>query len=169
MATLHRVKKGEGPMKGSAEKRMITVASDHGGYKLKSHIVSLLQGWGYVVEDLGTGGPEAVDYPDYAVALARRLVTASERIGILVCGTGIGMAITANRCAGVRAAVCTSAYMARMARAHNDANVLCLGERVIGFGEAEDILKTFLETAFEGGRHAARVAKIEQAGAKGCS
>jgi ribose 5-phosphate isomerase B len=156
-------------MKGTADTRTVVIASDHGGYRLKTHIVGLLQGWGYSVEDLGTSGLESVDYPDYAVALVQRVMASSERLGVLICGTGIGMAITANRVPGVRAAVCTSAYMARMARAHNDANVLCLGERVIGFGEAEDILRTFLESSFESGRHATRVAKIEQTSGKGCS
>jgi ribose 5-phosphate isomerase B len=149
-------------MKGNADKRMVVVASDHGGYQLKTHIVGLLRGWGYAVEDLGTSGPEAVDYPDYATALVQRVLAPGERLGVLICGTGIGMSIVANRFPGVRAAVCTSAYMARMARAHNDANVLCLGGRVLGIGEAEDILKTFLEGRFEGGRHAARLAKIER-------
>ena len=156
-------------MKGTADKRMVVVASDHGGYRLKTHVVGLLHGWGYSVLDLGTSGLESVDYPDYAAALVQRVLASSERIGVLICGTGIGMAITANRFPGVRAAVCTSAYMARMARAHNDANVLCLGERVLGFGEAEDILKTFLESSFESGRHATRLTKIEQAAGKGCA
>lgn len=145
----------------------VVIASDHGGYDLKSHLIASLQAWGYPVEDLGTAGAEAVDYPDYAAALARRIVAQSGQVmGVLICGTGIGMSIAANRFPGVRAALCTSAYMARKARAHNDANVLCLGGRVLGVGEADDILKTFLESAFEGGRHAQRVAKIEQIGTK---
>jgi ribose 5-phosphate isomerase B len=156
-------------MNGTTDKRTVVIASDHGGYDLKTHLVSLLQGWGYPVEDLGTTGLEAVDYPDYAAALVHRVVASSDRLGVLICGTGIGMSITANRFPGVRAAVCTSAYMARMARAHNDANVLCLGGRVLGFGEAEDVLKTFLENSFEGGRHARRVAKVEHVGGTGCS
>jgi ribose 5-phosphate isomerase B len=156
-------------MKGTADKRTVVIASDHGGYRLKTHLIGLLQGWGYAFDDLGTSGTESVDYPDYAIDLAKRVLVSNEHLGVLICGTGIGMSMTANRFPGVRAAVCTSAYMARMARAHNDANVLCLGERVVGFGEAEDILRTFLESSFDGGRHAARVAKIEQTGGKGCS
>jgi ribose 5-phosphate isomerase B len=144
------------------KKSTVVFASDHGGYELKTHLVGFLQELGYPVEDLGSSGSEAVDYPDYAAELARSMSASGERLGVLICGTGIGMSIVANRFPGVRAAVCTSAYMARMARAHNDANVLCLGGRVLGIGEAEDILKTFLEGRFEGGRHAARLAKIER-------
>jgi ribose 5-phosphate isomerase B len=138
------------------------IASDHGGLNLKNHLLSLLKKWGYQVQDLGTDKPESVDYPDFAIKVAKGVASGEYIRGILVCGTGIGMSMTANRFKSVRAAVCTSAYTARMARAHNAANILCLGERVIGFGEAEDILKAFCEQDFEGGRHAGRIAKIER-------
>jgi ribose 5-phosphate isomerase B len=137
------------------------VASDHGGVNLKAHVLALLQQWGFKTADLGTDGPGSVDYPEFGARLARGVAAGKYSFGILVCGTGIGMSMAANRFRGVRAALCTSAYMARMARAHNDANVLCLGERVIGPGQAEDILKTFLEAEFEGGRHARRIQAIE--------
>jgi ribose 5-phosphate isomerase B len=137
------------------------VASDHGGYRLKAHLLGLLVKWGWKTEDLGTSGADSVDYPEFGARLARGVAAGKYCLGILVCGTGIGMSMTANRYGGVRAALCTSAYMARMARAHNDANVLCLGERVIGFGLAEDILKTFLDGEFEGGRHSRRIQAIE--------
>ena len=137
------------------------VASDHGGFTLKAHILSLLLKWGFSTEDLGTNGPESVDYPEFGARLAEGVAAGKYGVGVLVWGTGIGMSMTANGRRGVRAALCTSAYMARMARAHNDANVLCLGERVIGIGEAEDILKTFLDGEFEGGRHTRRIQAIE--------
>jgi ribose 5-phosphate isomerase B len=137
------------------------VAADHGGYQLKSHLAGLLETWGWKVADLGTDGPDSVDYPEFGARLARGVADGKYCLGVLVCGTGLGMSMTANRHRGVRAALCTSAYMARMARAHNDANVLCLGERVIGLGQAEDILKAFLDGEFEGGRHARRIQAIE--------
>jgi len=138
----------------------LALASDHGGLALKAALVARLRAWGQAVVDLGTDGPAPVDYPDFAALVAGGVAAGRYRLGILVCGTGIGMSIMANRYAGVRAALCTSAYTARMARAHNDANVLCLGERVTGPGEAEDILRAFLDTPFEGGRHARRVEKL---------
>jgi ribose 5-phosphate isomerase B len=139
----------------------VAIASDHGGFELKSHLLGLLRKWGFVTEDLGTDGPDSVDYPEFGAKVAEGVAAGRYCLGILVCGTGIGMSMTANRRRGVRAALCTSAYMARMARAHNDANVLCLGERVIGLGLAEDILKTFLDGEFEGGRHTRRIQAIE--------
>jgi len=137
------------------------VASDHGGYLLKNHLKEMLSKRGLTVEDLGTTGPDSVDYPEFGARLAQGVAAGKYCLGVLVCGTGLGMSMTANRYRGVRAALCTSAYMARMARAHNDANVLCLGERVIGLGQAEDILNTFLDGEFEGGRHARRIQAIE--------
>jgi len=147
-------------MSGASE-LPVAVACDHGGLGLKGLVVARLQAWGHRVEDLGTEGPASVDYPDFAARLAAGVVAGRYRLGVLVCGTGIGMSIMANRFRGVRAALCHSAYTAHMARAHNDANVLCLGERVTGPGEAEDILRVFLETPFEGGRHARRVEKLD--------
>ncbi len=139
----------------------IAVASDHGGYQLKNHVIDLLKKWGYGVVDLGVNSEDSVDYPDYAGKLSRGVLSGDFSAGVLVCGTGIGMSITANRFAGIRAALCHSAYMAKMARVHNDANVLCLGERETGFGEAQDILQTFFNGEFEGDRHQRRIDKIE--------
>ena len=139
----------------------LAAASDHAGFPLKNHLVAWLRAHGHEVVDLGTHSTESADYPDFAHELARRVVAGEFERGLLVCGSGIGISIAANRHAGVRAARCLSEYDARMARAHNDANVLALGERVTGVGLAEAILETFLATAFEGGRHARRVQKIE--------
>jgi ribose 5-phosphate isomerase B len=139
----------------------LAAASDHAGFPLKNHLVAWLRAHGHEVVDLGTHSAESTDYPDFAHELARRVVAGEFERGLLVCGSGIGMSIAANRHAGVRAARCLSEYDARMARAHNDANVLALGERVTGPGLAEAILETFLATAFEAGRHARRVQKIE--------
>ena len=139
----------------------LAAASDHAGFPLKNHLVAWLSAHGHEVTDLGTHSAESTDYPDFAHEVARRIASGEVERGLLVCGTGIGMSIAANRHAGVRAARCLTEYDARMARAHNDANVLALGERVTGAGLAEAILETFLATAFEGGRHARRVQKIE--------
>jgi ribose 5-phosphate isomerase B len=139
----------------------LAAASDHAGFPLKNHLVAWLRARGHEVADLGTHSAESTDYPGFAHELARRVAAGEFERGLLVCGTGIGMSIAANRHAGVRAARCLSEYDARMARAHNDANVLALGERVTGAGLAEAILETFLATAFEGGRHARRVDRIE--------
>ena len=139
----------------------VAVASDHGGYLLKDHLKGLLDKWGWKTEDLGTNGPDSVDYPEFGARLAQGIAAGKYCLGVLVCGTGLGMSMTANRYHGVRAALCTSEYMARMARAHNDANVLCLGERVLGTGLAGEILKTFIDGEFEGGRHARRIQAIE--------
>ncbi len=140
----------------------LAAASDHAGFPLKNHLAAWLRARGHEVLDLGTHSAESADYPDFAHELARRLAAGEFERGLLVCGTGIGISIAANRHPGVRAARCLSEYDARMARAHNDANVLALGERVTGAGLAEAILETFLATAFEGGRHARRVQKIER-------
>ncbi len=145
----------------SKNKVTLAVAADHGGIALKNHLVGLLGKWGYDCQDMGTHNEESVDYPDFARKLAQAVAAGDYRLGVLVCGTGIGMSMVANRVRGVRAALCSSAYTARMARAHNDANVLCLGDRVTGFGEAEDILHTFLNQEFEGGRHARRIGKFD--------
>jgi ribose 5-phosphate isomerase B len=141
--------------------REMAIACDHGGLALKEYLLSLLTGLGYRIEDLGTNSPDSVDYPDFASRLAKGVAAGRYWCGILVCGTGIGMSMAANRHSGIRAAVCTSTYTARMARAHNDANVLCLGGRVLGLGEAEDITRAFLEGRFEGGRHQQRIEKID--------
>jgi ribose 5-phosphate isomerase B len=139
----------------------IATGADHGGYGLKQEIARFLLAAGHQVEDVGAHSDESTDYPDYAVAVAQAVAAGSADVGILVCGTGIGMSIAANKVQGVRAAVATDCYMARMAREHNDANVLCLGGRVLGLGTALDIVQVFLESRFAEGRHARRVGKIE--------
>jgi len=138
----------------------IAIAADHAGYDLKALLVPELKSLGFEVLDLGTGGPDSVDYPDFADALARALERGQVKRGVLVCGTGLGIAIAANRYRWVRAGVCHDATSARLARQHNDANVLALGARVVGSEVAKDCLRAFLATEFEGGRHARRVAKL---------
>jgi len=139
----------------------VAVGADHGGVELKQLLVGWLREWSLEVIDMGTSGEESVDYPDFAGRVVEQVMGGGARLGVLVCGTGIGMSMAANRHRGIRAALCHSSYTARMARAHNDANVLCLGGRVIGPGEARDILQVFLQTDFEGGRHERRLAKID--------
>jgi ribose 5-phosphate isomerase B len=139
----------------------LAIASDHGGVHLKRTLVELLKKEGHAVEDLGTHEEASVDYPDYAHAVAKLVAGGQVERGILVCGSGVGMSITANRHEGVRAVVCSETYSAKMSRAHNDANVLCLGERVVGPGLAWDIVAIWLGQVAEGDRHAKRRAKIE--------
>jgi len=138
----------------------IAIACDHPGVALKDRLVELIKARGHEIIDLGTDGPASVDYPDYALRVTEELTAGRCDSGVLICGTGIGMSLSANKVPGIRAAVATNSYMARMARAHNDANVLCLGARVIGEGVAEEILDAWLETPFLGGPHAVRVDKI---------
>jgi len=140
----------------------LIAGSDHAGLALRAEAVRIAKAAGYEVQDLGPFSGESVDYPDYARRVADAVAEGRARLGILVCGTGIGMSIAANKVKGVRAATCSSEFEARMARAHNDANVLCVGERVVGLGLASAIVRAFLETAFEGGRHQRRVDKIGQ-------
>jgi ribose 5-phosphate isomerase B len=139
----------------------IVLGSDHAGLALRAEAAKVARAAGYEVEDLGPFSGESVDYPDYARKVAETVASGKARLGILVCGTGIGMSISANKVRGVRAAHCTTEYEARMARAHNDANVLCVGERVVGAGLGAAIVEAFLHQAFEGGRHQRRVDKIE--------
>jgi ribose 5-phosphate isomerase B len=139
--------------------RMVA-ASDHAGLVLRAVAVQAAQARGLEVDDLGPFTADSVDYPDFAAKVGEALAAGRARFGLLVCGTGIGMSIAANKLPGVRAALCRTEYEARMARAHNDANVLCLGERVTGAGLATAIVEAFLATPFEGGRHARRVEKI---------
>lgn len=139
---------------------MVAIASDHAGVALKAVLVDELSALGYTVEDLGTDGPESVDYPDYGHALAEVIESGAAPRGVLICGTGIGISIAANRYKSVRAAVCHDTVSTRLSRQHNDANVLALGARLIGEEVAKDCLRTFLSTEFEGGRHARRVAKL---------
>lgn len=139
----------------------LVLAADHAGVDLKAELVAWLEELGHEVEDLGPQSHDSVDYPDYAHRVAAQVAEASADRGILVCGTGIGMAISANRHAGVRAVCTTDVFSVGMARAHNDANVLCLGARVVGGGLAQALVEAFLTGDFEGGRHQRRVSKIE--------
>jgi len=138
----------------------LAVASDHGGFRLKAEIIKFLEDRSIEFEDLGTYSEESVDYPDFALALAQSVASGRNSLGIVCCGTGIGVSISANKVPGVRAALCHDPYSARMAREHNDANVIALGERVVGPGLALEIVGAFLEGEFQGGRHSRRVDKI---------
>ncbi len=137
----------------------IVVGSDHGGFELKEKLKEWLVGEGHSVEDVGCSG-ERCDYPDFGAAVARKVAGQTERIGIAVCGTGIGVCIAANKIKGVRAALVYDEFTAKMAREHNNANVICLGGRTTEFGKAKEIVRVFLEAKFEGGRHEARIQKI---------
>jgi len=138
------------------------IASDHGGFMLKGGIKRQLEGKGFEYEDLGTDSEEACDYPDYALKVAKRVAIENGSAGILICGTGIGMCITANKVKGIRAALCWSTETAKLAREHNNANVLCLGGRVIEPAEAGKIVDVFLTAEFgKGERHARRVEKMD--------
>ena len=140
----------------------IAIACDHGGFALKQVVIDTLESLGAEVTDLGTDGTASVDYPDFAgKALDMLLNNECDRI-VLICGTGIGMSICANRCPGVRGALCHDGYTARMSRLHNDANCLIMGARVTGPGIASEIVQVWMTTPFEGGRHAARLMKIEE-------
>ena len=140
----------------------VVVGSDHAGYKLKQYLKERLTAWGHEVEDVGTHSTESCDYPTFGAAVARRVVAlGGEARGVAVCGSGIGISIAANRVGGVRAALVSEPTAARLSRQHNDANVLCFGERLIGQAVAEEALRVWLETPFEGGRHARRVALLE--------
>jgi ribose 5-phosphate isomerase B len=140
----------------------IAIASDHAGFQLKTEAVAELGRLGHLVMDLGPADTSSVDYPDYATRVTDAVKTSRAALGVLICGTGMGMAISANKVHGIRAALCRTEFEARMSRQHNDANVLCLGQRVTGTGLALEILKAFLNASFEGGRHATRVDKIRQ-------
>ncbi|MCH8861694.1 MAG: ribose 5-phosphate isomerase B [Proteobacteria bacterium] len=147
-------------MTNPVTKDIIAIASDHAGFELKSAIKDALIERGFEVLDLGTGNGDSVDYPDFGHAMGAAIDAGEAPRGVIVCGSGIGISIAANRHKGVRAALCTSGLMARLARQHNDANVLALGARIIGFETAMDCLNAFLDTDFEGGRHARRAEKI---------
>jgi len=140
----------------------VALASDHAGYVLKETVKKELEKRGFEVEDFGTFSRESVDYPDLAFEASFAVQKGECECGILVCGTGIGVSITANKMKGIRAAPCTDCFSAYYARAHNDANILTLGSRVIGDGLALKIVDVFLETSFEGGRHDKRVKKIKR-------
>jgi len=137
------------------------VATDHAGIDLKNHTCEYLKSKGFEVEDLGPYTKDRVDYPDYAVKVCEKVLADKGSMGVLICGSGIGISISANRFSGIRACLCHDAYTAKMGRAHNDGNVLCFGERIVGVGVAESIIDAWCESEFEGGRHAGRVEKIE--------
>jgi ribose 5-phosphate isomerase B len=138
-------------------KKIIAMGSDHAGYNLKEKVKAHLIENGYEVIDVGTNSTDSCSYVDFADALCNTVTSGKAELGILVCGTGIGMSMAANKHAGIRAAACSDTFSARMTRLHNDANVLCFGERVIGFGLACDLVDLFVTTEFLGGRHQARV------------
>jgi len=140
----------------------IAIGSDHAGFPLKEKIKEFLKKEGHEVIDVGTHSQESTHYPIYAKEVVKAVRSGKAERGILICGTGIGMSITANKFRGIRAALCTNEYMARMSRLHNDANVLCLGERVLGVELALSIVKVWLETPFEGGRHLKRLEIISE-------
>ncbi|MDF3072829.1 MAG: ywlF [Alphaproteobacteria bacterium] len=139
---------------------IIAIASDHAGFEYKDVLKRQLTDWGYGVLDLGTDSTASVDYPDFGRRLAQAVAEGKVRRGVIICGTGIGISIAANREPKVRAALCHDATSARLARQHNDANVLALGARLTGLEVARDTLRAFLDTEFEGGRHQGRVAKL---------
>lgn len=141
---------------------MVIIGADQGGFLLKQELTAHLKEKGIEFEDIGIHTPESRDYPDIAEPLCRAVAEGKYEKGILVCGTGIGMSMAANKIHGIRAAVCGDCFSARFTRLHNDANVLCLGGRVVGPGLAADIVDLFLDTPFEGGRHQCRVDKVMQ-------
>ena len=140
--------------------REVILGSDHAGFALKEQLKTYLEARGFSVKDFGVSSLEPASYVEVAAAVARAVAETEGCFGILCCGTGIGMSITANKIPGVRAAACADSYTARYTRLHNDANILCLGARVLGPGFAEELADVFLGTAFEGGRHAERVGEI---------
>lgn len=139
------------------------VACDHAGLLLKAVLVAELEAQGHRVTDFGTDTPDSVDYPDYAIPVAREVEAGRADMGLLICGTGLGMALAANRAAAVRAVTVSESFSARMAREHSNANILCLGARVVGPGAAVEILRTWLSSEFQGGRHQRRVDMIMEA------
>lgn len=140
----------------------VAIGSDHGGYHLKQEIKSLLDAMQISYDDMGCHSLDSVDYPDYALPVAERVINGTADRGILICGTGIGMSMAANKVPGIRCAVVSDEFTARMSRAHNDANILAIGERVVGPGLAREIVRVWLETEFSGERHLRRVEKIKQ-------
>lgn len=140
----------------------IALGSDHGGFKLKETIKGFLEEQGFDFQDFGTFSGESVDYPDFSLKVAEAVASGRFDRGILICGTGIGIGIAANKVKGIRAALCHDTFSARASREHNNANILTMGERVIGPGLAMDIVKIWLDSEFTGGRHAIRVGKIQE-------
>lgn len=141
-------------------KHTVAIANDHAGLALKHVLLAEIAACGFTALDLGTNSADSVDYPDFGDAVARAVSEKKATYGIAICGSGIGICIAANRHAGIRAALCSTGLAAELARQHNDANVLCLGARLIGEAEAKECVHRFLITTFEGGRHTARVEKL---------
>jgi ribose 5-phosphate isomerase B len=140
------------------------IAADHAGIEIKRFVKELFEARGHEVEDLGPNTADRVDYPDYAAKVCEAVLANKETKGVLICGSGIGMSMAANKFDGIRAALCHNEYSAMMARQHNDANILCIGERVSGYGMVESIVDAWNSNEFEGGRHAKRVEKINKLG-----
>ena len=138
----------------------ITIGSDHAGYELKLKVIEHLKERGIEAIDVGTYSTDSCDYPDFAHAVCKNVQDGVTELGILVCGTGIGMSMAANKHKGIRAAACSDTFSARLTRMHNDANVLCFGERVVGMGLAIDLVDNFIDADFEGGKHQRRVDMI---------
>ncbi len=139
----------------------IVIGCDHAGYELKLKVIEHLKAQGVELEDVGTHSTASCDYPDFADALCKKITSGEYERGILICGTGIGMSMAANKHSGIRAACCSDTFSARLTRQHNDANVLCFGARVVGEGLAYDLCDLFISTDYEGGKHARRVAMID--------
>src|SRR5574344_279716 len=140
----------------------IAIGSDHGGFRLKKKFIEYLTSKEYELKDYGTDTEDSCDYPDIAKPVAHAVAQKEYDIGILICGTGVGISITANKQKGIRAVVCSDTFSAKMSKEHNNSNILCLGQRVVGEGLAIEILETWLNAEFQGGRHIKRVEKIEQ-------
>lgn len=140
----------------------IAIGCDHGGFELKNEIIKFLEGENYEVKDFGTYSTDSCDYPDIALPVAEAVAAKEFEFGILICGTGIGISISANKVPGIRAALCSDTFSAHATREHNNANILAMGQRVVGPGLAIDIVKTFLSSKYEGGRHENRLNKISE-------
>ena len=140
----------------------IAIASDHGGYDYKQELIPYIESLGHQVLDLGCHGPASVDYPDYGIPCSQAVARGEADRGVVICGTGIGISISANKVPGIRCALCTDPVMARLTREHNDANMLAMGGRIIGIELAKGIVQVFLSTEFSGGRHKTRIDKIAQ-------
>jgi ribose 5-phosphate isomerase B len=143
-----------------ANSKTLVIGADHGGVEYKEYLKEIVKDWGYTIIDCGTHSAESVDYPDFIEPVVKEVLAGAK--GVLLCGSGIGMSMGANRFNGIRAALCWDVLSARMSREHNNANILCLGERLIGKDEAVACLEAFLNTAFAGGRHSRRVEKLDE-------
>lgn len=150
------------------DQKTIIIGSDHAAYQMKETIKAYLENQGYTVQDIGPQGIESVDYPDFGIAVASAIASGEQEKGILMCGTGLGMSMVANRFPGVRAALCNDTFSAALSRRHNDANILVMGGRVIGDVLAQEIVTVWLDTDFEGGRHQDRISKFDRMDAAAC-